>query len=289
MPRAPPTKSIRLSVRTSAMPSSGCEQPILQHAHVERGDRIVARRSGARHQRRPSTGEVHGNLAATGGRCGSGADGEMLAHGGHERLRRSTRQILDDTVVGQHLDLVVWKRDGQHSPAAGAVAEVRSGDSAAAHLSMSARGAGRPVMSVGDVEDPDVLERVDQTIPIRSADTPERVPDAVRRLKVDERRTGCRAHGDRAHLCRRPIDEEDRAGLRPERQHVPGPIVFLVASRPLVLLDRRRARTRRARNRRRARAACARPSAGGRSTGSGSASISNDEALSAAKLRAARS
>ena len=117
----------------------------------------------------------------------------MIAHGGEKRLDGLARQILDHAVVGQHLDLIVGKRDREHRTAARAVAQIGPGHAAAVHLVMRARGAGGPVMAVGDVEHVDRLESGDEAVPVSRVDAPERVPDVVRRLKIDERLAGRRS------------------------------------------------------------------------------------------------
>ena len=66
---------------------------------------------------------------------------------------------------------------------------------------------------------------------------PDRVLDAVGRRDVEQRRhpRGALDNGVNGGRCL--VDQEHRAGLRPQFDHVPRAIVFLVASRSFVLPD----------------------------------------------------
>ena len=93
------------------------------------------------------------------------------------------------------------------------------------------------MVAIGDVKRRQPRERRDERIAIGPGDPPQRVRDAVRRGKIDERRRRDDARGDGVDLGARLVDQEHRSGLRVQRQHVAGAIVFLVAPRPFVLLD----------------------------------------------------
>jgi hypothetical protein len=93
------------------------------------------------------------------------------------------------------------------------------------------------MVPIGDVEGRKLRKRRDQRVAIRSGYRPQRVFDAIDRLKIDEWRRGDDPGGDRIDGRRRLVDQEHRAGLGMHRLDVAGAIVFLVAPRPFVLLD----------------------------------------------------
>jgi hypothetical protein len=63
------------------------------------------------------------------------------------------------------------------------------------------------------------------------------VRDAVRGAKVVQRRPGGRGVDARVELGAVPVRQKDGSRLRAKRDHVAGPVVFLVAAGPLVLAD----------------------------------------------------
>ena len=127
VPRAPPTKSMRLSVRDVRDAENRREQLLLQHADVERRE---SRRSRRRLRRAAAaSASAPPKYIAISPRCAGAAgpalDVEPLAHGRQERVRRQPAEILDDPVVRQDLHLVVRKRHGEKRVVVGAVAERR--------------------------------------------------------------------------------------------------------------------------------------------------------------------
>ena len=93
------------------------------------------------------------------------------------------------------------------------------------------------MMTVGDVQRGNPPGRLNQPVAIAAVHAPERVAHAVNRLEIDERLGLDRLRDELIDLRARTVNQKHRAGLRAERQHVPGAIVFLVAPRPFVLLD----------------------------------------------------
>ena len=174
-PLAPPTKSMRLSVRTSPIPSTGASSVSCR--------RLTSRRSAARSPRRdfperdrvPPAAEEHRDLATPGGGSGPIRHREPLPQRRQQRFRRERAQVLDHAVVGQDLHLVAGKGDGEER------IPVTRGAVGAAQLLTGARRTRRPVMTVRDVERRDRIERRDELALGARVHRPDRVLDAVRR------------------------------------------------------------------------------------------------------------
>ncbi len=131
------------------------EHVALQQRHVETARAGVVFGRGAREiDDIPAASQVHRHLALAARRRGAVGHAEALAQRGEERLRRSPGQILDRSVVGQDLHLVV--REGDRDERLGL------GD-AAADLRLQRRArprrARRAMMTVGDVERGDAAQR----------------------------------------------------------------------------------------------------------------------------------
>src|SRR5438309_1899613 len=93
------------------------------------------------------------------------------------------------------------------------------------------------MMAVGDVQRRNSPECRDERITVDAADRPDRVPDEVGRLEIEERR-GERGSGrESIDLGRRAVGQEHGTGLRHQRDHVTRAVVFLVSPRPFVFLD----------------------------------------------------
>ena len=93
------------------------------------------------------------------------------------------------------------------------------------------------MMAVGDIQRRDLCKRVDERIAVVTAEAPQRVPNAVGCLDI-EQRAALRSLGhDRVDRRLSAVHHEHRAGLSAEREHMTRAVVFLVAPCPLVLLD----------------------------------------------------
>ena len=94
------------------------------------------------------------------------------------------------------------------------------------------------MMSVGDVERVDGLERLDERRHEPRLDLPDRMAHAIERREIDERLVG-RPYAPRklVDLRIRTMRQKDGSGLRPQLDHVARAVVFLVLPRPLVFLD----------------------------------------------------
>jgi hypothetical protein len=93
------------------------------------------------------------------------------------------------------------------------------------------------MVTVGDIQRGHPRELVDQLAGLAGVRCPDRVVNIVGRGEVEQRRARGHRAGDRVEAGRRLVGEEHDAGLRAQLDHVPGPIVLLVAARPLVLAD----------------------------------------------------
>ena len=141
VPRAPPTKSIRLSVRTSAIFSTGASSRSCSTLTSSEPIGSDAVRRHARPQRVPaaagSTSRCRRDAPASPGPASTSKRSRTACE---ERVGRQAAEILHDPVVRQDLHLVVRKRHRQHRRRIGAVAERRAGSSRS-RISVRARAA----------------------------------------------------------------------------------------------------------------------------------------------------
>jgi hypothetical protein len=93
------------------------------------------------------------------------------------------------------------------------------------------------MMTVGDVQRGNSPGCLDEGVAIAAVHAPQRMTHRIGCLEVDQRLGLDGLRDDPIDLGARAVDQEYRAGLRADGQHVPGPIVFLVGTRPFVLLD----------------------------------------------------
>ena len=106
-----------------------------------------------------------------------------------------------------------------------------------AQLLSCAKGAGRTMVSVGNIQRWHRRKRLHQGTFVSRVHPPDGVQHAVGRCEIVERPGGCHMLDEAVDRRRRAVDQEHRAGLGMQRQQVPRAIVFLVLSRALVLLD----------------------------------------------------
>ncbi len=93
------------------------------------------------------------------------------------------------------------------------------------------------MVPVGDVHDRDAREGGDQRVTSLIVEAPDRVAGAIVSDEVKEGRAAGRLVDDPIDPGRGVIDQEDRAGLGPKLDDVPGPVVLLVLAGPFVLAD----------------------------------------------------
>ena len=108
MPFAPPTKSMRLSVRTSWMPRIGRQQPLLQNVAVEPVDDARARHAAALQidryaSVRPHTSTPRPSLE---GSAGPDVIAKCARDLAKEMLRRHAVQIAHHAVVRKNAHLI---------------------------------------------------------------------------------------------------------------------------------------------------------------------------------------
>ena len=149
VPRAPPTKSIRLSVRMSPM-FEQLSRGRVSEAAPRRGHWRASPPSALAPLEIdgvPLPLEVHGDLAAARRDRAAFLDRETIAKRAQELGRgAAASEILDGAVVGLDLNLVVGKRDRDEQARLGRVARP------SAKLLAGPRRAGHAVVAVGDVE-----------------------------------------------------------------------------------------------------------------------------------------
>ncbi len=162
---------------------------------------------------------------------------KRLLHGLEEPAGRLSAQISHDAVVREDLHLVVRERDAEERRVVCPVSERRTVALVATEIIARPRGAGRAVVTVGDVQRLDRRKRLDKRIAVCPAHRPHRVANGVRRREIKQRLAGAEPPYDGIDRRRRAICEKHRPRLRADRDHVPRPIVFLVPPRPFVLLD----------------------------------------------------
>ncbi len=231
VPRPPPTKSMRLSVRSSPIPSERCEHLRVQLRHVERVARRLRLLRLLQRDGVPVAREEHRHVALA---CRNGR-ARLHAMRLRQRLEQLTRtfagEVLHEPVVGQDLHLRVGKRHREEA--------VRLVRTAAAVGQRRARSGGRrgTMMAVRDVETRQPPERVDDCRRIGGRHPPQGVLDLVGRGEVVQRRRRGDASRDPVDLGRRLIRQEHGPRLRAQLHDVPRPVVFLVLPRLLVLQD----------------------------------------------------
>ena len=152
-PRMPPTNSIRLSVRTSAMPRSGARMRSCSTLTSSVSAGGAARRVEL--QAVPAAVEIHRRLALARRRRRSAhrTTCATVLICSQERRRRLPFRSRTTRLYGKDLHLVVGERDREHVIVLAAAA--------AFERAPRARGAGGAVMAVGDVERRDRRERLD--------------------------------------------------------------------------------------------------------------------------------
>ena len=221
---------MRLSVRTSAMPSSGssttsCSMLTSSAAARSSLDRPAPGRAAYHFPSR--------YIAACPFRAGVDVEAvtaTLLRDALEELRRRQAAEISDHAVVGKDLHLVVGKRDGEH-----AVVLARS---AARQRPPRARRAGRAMMPVGNVERRQSPQSPATSASWSAAGTVQilwRTPSGAVKSKSGRSVVAARHDGVDRRGC--GVGEKHRTGLRADREHVPRAIVFLVRPRLLVLLD----------------------------------------------------
>ena len=196
----PPTKSMRLSVRTSAMPRTGASRFSWRIAtSSERTGSSAAKRARLRLQPVPLPAEEHPEPPrGIGARLAGRRHRELLSHLCEELLLRQPPEVLHDAVVVQDAQLVVGEEHGEEV-VVGLVAVVRGVGGLA--LEADPRRRGRAVVPVGDVERGHPAERRPNGLRLLGRDDPHGVGDAVGRHEVVDRLVpcGCRP---RSRRCR---------------------------------------------------------------------------------------
>ena len=185
----PPTKSIRLSVRGSPIAEDRAEHPVLQQRHVERADRIRAGRSSARRARAGTTRSVEIDAEdARPRRAGVVGRASPVprprAAGRAPAAGVVPAEIPHDPVVGQDAELLGREEHGQE-PVVLLVAPMLPGFRPAAPGRPATRwpsgGARRPRRRAARC-------RKASSERAGIGDPPDRVPHAVGRREVVERR-----------------------------------------------------------------------------------------------------
>ena len=215
----------------------GVEQVVLQEAHVERRRRVVgerARRLAAQRQPVPPAAHVHVPVPGLARPLALRALGDVEAPAdGFEKLfGRQPVQIFHDAVVGENLHLLVGEDDGEE-----AVVRLRARVVRVPRLQLRARarGGGRAVVAVGDVEQRHFGEAARELFGRGRA--PDGVAHAVVGLEVVERLADGLGLDERVEAAVGAVGQEDGAGLRAQGQDVARAVVLLVGARALVLAD----------------------------------------------------
>ncbi len=92
-------------------------------------------------------------------------------------------------------------------------------------------------MAVGDIQQPHLRHQPRQGTRRSCCCAPDRVPHAVHRREVQQRRAGGNLAGDLVDRGHRRVRQEYRSGLGPQIDDVPRPVVFLVFPGLLMLAD----------------------------------------------------
>ena len=209
------------------------ENAVLENRHVQPRGRIPG---GGRLRLRqvdaePASRQVHRQPPPGRDPRTVGHDRKAFAQRGQILLRGPIRQVRHRPVVGQDARLPVGKRHAEKEPRG--VRRIVAGQ-----LVARPGRAGDPMVPVGDVHGGDSGESRDRGARRLGGQPPHAVAHAVRRRDIEERGPPGRAAVDHAIERRgRAVGQEHDAGLRPQRHHVPGPVVLLVAPGPLVALD----------------------------------------------------
>ena len=234
----PPTKSIRLSVRGSPMPRIGPEHPVLQQRHVERARSDRAGRSSPRRapagttrpsrktQKLPGRGGLGSSVAVTRPEPCAAGRAPRRASARPGRAPRGCRAGCGAASAGKST-----ARNQLYSSSPRCCGGSSPGAPGPPARRWRSGGARRPRRHAGtgsnaSSERPGV------------GDPPDRVPHAVGRGEVVERR-GRRvpASASASISGRAAVGEEHRLGVGAERQHVAGAVVLLVRPGLLVLPD----------------------------------------------------
>ena len=214
----------------------GLQKAILEDADIEKVDRARIR-GGFPREVIPFAAEIHARVARK--RRGfylGRRDGEDAAHFRQESLGRATVEILHGTVVGQDFQLVAGEEHAEEPVVVLASVVTRIALTAQfAH----AEGAGRTVMSVGDIGGRHITrEEGLQRHTSARRQFPDLVLHAIRRREVVLR--SVRRHvalDDRVDARRAAIGQEDRSCVRAQRVHEAGAVVLFVLAGLLVLFD----------------------------------------------------
>ena len=187
VPRAPPTKSIRVIRANVADLQNRFQQLLLQDAHVERTDRIGRIRPRRVDEASATVFEIHRDFAATGRRRRARRDIEPLAHLVHEVSGRQTRRGPSrsgdraGSAPGRgETPRRAWSCCRRHPRAT-------LGNRSISNFLPGARGTGGPMVPIGDIKRWDLRKRRDHRVAVGAADTPERVSHAVGGLDVEQR------------------------------------------------------------------------------------------------------
>src|SRR5262245_41873388 len=133
-------------------------------------------------------------------------------------------------VIWEHLHLVMWKRYPQEGlPLAGAAG--------LAKLSRNTGCTRRPMVAGSDVRRRNRAECSRQLALSISSNLPNRVLHAINSLEVKQRLARRGTFDDRIHRRRRAVSEKDWPGLSTKIQHVTRPVILLVPSGVLMLLN----------------------------------------------------
>ena len=93
------------------------------------------------------------------------------------------------------------------------------------------------MVPIGDVQRGHGVERRNRSRLVGPVQPPDRVAHAVGTRQIEERILLAGTPCDRIDGDRRAVGEEHDAGLRAQHEHVASAVVFLVTTRPFVLLD----------------------------------------------------
>src|SRR4029450_11397516 len=221
-----------------ADPEDGREKPLLQDTHVQASCDIFRRRRYPGTECQPASAEIHRDLAGSCGRVGATRDVELLAHCLQERFGTEWHDVFHDSVVRQNVHLIVWKGHAKkrrvvHAINGGAVRDRTTPD-----VMPHARRAGGAVMAVGNLEGRNRRKRGDHAVAGVAGQPPDRVPNAVRRLEIEQRLSLGGGRRDLVNDSYRTVDEKHGTALGTESDHVSSTIILLVATSTFVLPDR---------------------------------------------------
>src|SRR5262245_10601079 len=142
-------------------------------------------------------------------------------------------ELLYYSVVRQDLKLISWEQHREEEVVFFISVVIR----VLTQFRTCAAGARRPVVAVGDIQQGNGLERLDEQVSISIRNAPDRMRYTIRCYEIVERILLLCSKNEVVDLLSAAVGQKHRTGLRAKGKHMPRTVIFFVFTGALVFTN----------------------------------------------------